>query len=154
MIVSRRPGIQKRNVVTWRYSYSTSEGNIASIAELAIVDNRTTPTAALCHALFAASFTKTSSDTLKIFVNHTFTGTASYIQQETPTSWPTTGRSERDPRRASGCITARTELAGEARADLFCYVEAFYNRCRFHSALDYLIPNAYELLYRQSAGLS
>jgi len=49
--------------------------NIASIDECAIVDNRTTPTAALCHAEFSPSFTKTSADTLKIFVNHTFNGT-------------------------------------------------------------------------------
>ena len=63
------------DIVTWRFSYSTSEGNITGIAEGAIVDNRTTPTAALTHFLFAASFNKTSSDTLKVFVNHTFNGT-------------------------------------------------------------------------------
>ena len=64
-------------VVTWRYSYTTAQGNIENIRELAIVDNRTTPTAALCHALFDAAFTKTDSDTLKIFVNHSFLGVAS-----------------------------------------------------------------------------
>jgi hypothetical protein len=63
------------DIVTWRFSYSTSEGNIASIDECAIVDNKTTPTAALCHAEFSPAFTKTSADTLKIFVNHTFNGT-------------------------------------------------------------------------------
>ena len=63
------------DIVTWRFSYTTAEGNIADIAELAIVDDRATPTAALCHALFTSAFTKTSSDTLKIFVNHTFNGT-------------------------------------------------------------------------------
>jgi len=62
------------SVVTWRFSYLTSEGNIASIAEGAIVDNRTTPTGALTHFLFASAFTKTSSDTLKVFVNHTLLG--------------------------------------------------------------------------------
>lgn len=62
------------NIVTWRYSYSTSEGNAADIVEGAIVDDRTTPTAALTHFLFGASFTKTSSDTLKVFVNHEFSG--------------------------------------------------------------------------------
>ena len=32
----------------------------------------------------------------------------------------------------------------EARADLFFYIEAFYNRRRRHSALDYRSPEAYE----------
>jgi hypothetical protein len=62
------------NIVTWRFSYLTSEGNVSSIQEGAIVDHRTTPTGALTHFLFAASFSKTSSDTLKVFVNHEFTG--------------------------------------------------------------------------------
>lgn len=62
------------DIVTWRYSYTTDEGNVTGIVEGAIVDDRTTPTAALTHFTFAAAFDKTSSDTLKIFVNHTFTG--------------------------------------------------------------------------------
>lgn len=62
------------DVVTWRYSYSTSEGNVSGIIEGAIVDNKGTPTAALTHFLFTASFNKTSSDTLKVFVNHTMNG--------------------------------------------------------------------------------
>jgi transposase InsO family protein len=37
----------------------------------------------------------------------------------------------------------------EARADLFYYIEAFYNRRRRHSALDYLSPYAYEHAYHQ-----
>ena len=63
------------DIVTWRFSYATGEGNITDIDELAIVDDKTTPTAALCHAQIDPAFTKTSSDTLKIFVNHTFNGT-------------------------------------------------------------------------------
>lgn len=62
------------DVVTWRFSYTTSEGNATGIIEGAIVDDKTTPTAALTHFLFAASFNKTSSDTLKVFVNHTMNG--------------------------------------------------------------------------------
>lgn len=62
------------DVTTWRFSYGTSDGNATGIAEGAIVDDRTTPTAALTHFLYTASFDKTSSDTLKVFVNHTFTG--------------------------------------------------------------------------------
>lgn len=62
------------DVVSWRVSYGTAEGNGTNIAELALVDNITTPTKALAHALFAATFTKTSSDTLKVFVNHTMNG--------------------------------------------------------------------------------
>lgn len=62
------------DIISWRYSYTTAEGNIADIANGAIVDDRTTPTAALCHYKFAAAFTKTSDDTLKIFVNHEVLG--------------------------------------------------------------------------------
>jgi putative transposase len=38
---------------------------------------------------------------------------------------------------------------GEARADVFLYIESFYNRHRLHSALDYLSPEAYEQLFCQ-----
>ena len=62
------------DIISYRVSYGTSEGNGVDIAELAIVDNIVTPTVALTHALFAALFTKTSSDTLKVFVNHTMNG--------------------------------------------------------------------------------
>jgi len=34
----------------------------------------------------------------------------------------------------------------DARADLFEYIEVFYNRCRRHSALHYLTPEGYEQL--------
>lgn len=62
------------DVITWRVSYGTSEANGTGISEGAIVDNLTTPTKALTHFLFATAFDKTSSDTLKVFVNHTFNG--------------------------------------------------------------------------------
>lgn len=62
------------DIVSWRVSFATTEGNGNNIAELALVDNITTPTKALTHALFAAAFNKTSSDTLKVFVNHTMNG--------------------------------------------------------------------------------
>lgn len=62
------------DVVSWRVTYTTSEANATGINEGALVDSVTTPTKALCHFLFAASFDKTSNDTLKVFVNHSFTG--------------------------------------------------------------------------------
>lgn len=62
------------DIVTWRFSYATAEGNVDAIIEGAIVDDKTTPTGALTHFLFAASFNKTASDTLKVFVNHEFAG--------------------------------------------------------------------------------
>jgi transposase InsO family protein len=38
----------------------------------------------------------------------------------------------------------------KAETDVFHYIESFYNRCRRHSALDYLSPETYEqLFYRQ-----
>jgi transposase InsO family protein len=41
----------------------------------------------------------------------------------------------------------------EARPDLFYYIEAFYNRRRRHSSLDYLSPEAYEQLYHMQHDL-
>jgi putative transposase len=37
----------------------------------------------------------------------------------------------------------------EAKADVFYYIESFYNRRRRHSALDYLSPEAYEQIFYQ-----
>lgn len=37
----------------------------------------------------------------------------------------------------------------EAKADVFFYIESFYNRRRHHSALEYLSPEAYEQLFRE-----
>lgn len=62
------------DTITWIFEYATSEGNGAGINEGAIVDNITTPTAALNHFLFDAPFNKTSSDTFKLIVNHNFLG--------------------------------------------------------------------------------
>lgn len=63
------------DIVTWLYSYTTAQGNANGIIEGAIADVHAGPTtAALTHFLFAASFNKTSSDTLKVFVNHEFLG--------------------------------------------------------------------------------
>ncbi len=43
----------------------------------------------------------------------------------------------------------------EAKADVFFYIESFYNRRRPHSALDYLSPEAYEqLLYQHEPTLA
>lgn len=62
------------DIVSWRVSYTTGEANGADIYEGAIVDHIVSPTKALCHWVFGASFTKTSSDTLKVFVNHEMAG--------------------------------------------------------------------------------
>lgn len=62
------------DIVTWRVSYTIAEAIITGIWEGAIVDSRTTATAALTHFLFAAQFNKTASDTLKVFVNHEMLG--------------------------------------------------------------------------------
>ena len=41
----------------------------------------------------------------------------------------------------------RYETREEARADLFQYIEIWYNRKRLHSSLGYLSPAAYEEQY-------
>lgn len=62
------------DIATWTYEYLTTEGNGVDIAEGAIVNNIVTSTACLTHFLFAALFTKTAADTLKVIVNHQFNG--------------------------------------------------------------------------------
>ena len=63
------------DIVSWRVSYGSSAANVTSISELSLVDSATGPVKALCHAVFATPFAKTSDDTLKVFVNHQFSGT-------------------------------------------------------------------------------
>ena len=36
------------------------------------------------------------------------------------------------------------QTRAQARADVFDYIEVFYNRTRLHSALDYLSPAEFE----------
>lgn len=64
------------DIVTWRVSYTTAEANSADIATLDLPDSLVDGSIArsLAIANFAAKFTKTSSDTLKVFVNHTMNG--------------------------------------------------------------------------------
>jgi len=42
----------------------------------------------------------------------------------------------------------------EARADVFDWLEVFYNRVRRHSALGYLAPVEYEERYRDSSAVA
>lgn len=62
------------DIVTWCYYWSTTEGNDTGINEGAIVNSLTGASACLTHFDFGTTFDKTSADTLKVFVNHTFTG--------------------------------------------------------------------------------
>lgn len=66
------------DMVTYRASYSTSEGN-GTITEVVINENGATfgsgTDPLMMHAAFASPFTKTSADTLKVYINHTFLGT-------------------------------------------------------------------------------
>ena len=43
------------------------------------------------------------------------------------------------------------ESRAQARADIFSYIEGFYNTVRLHSTLGYLSPNEFEAIYHQSA---
>lgn len=62
------------DIVTWRYFYDTSEANETDIVEGAIVEQESSPAAALTHFLFDSAFDKTSKQTLTVFINHEFTG--------------------------------------------------------------------------------
>lgn len=45
------------------------------------------------------------------------------------------------------CVDRRYATRQEARACIFDYIEVWYNRCRRHSSLEYLSPEAYERRY-------
>ena len=52
----------------------------------------------------------------------------------------------------SECVHHAAYLTrNEARADLFSYIEVFYNRRRLHSALGYLSPEAYEQTHSRNS---
>jgi hypothetical protein len=64
------------DTATYRVSYTTGAFNATGILGGAIHDNASpvSATKLLTHFSFAASFDKTASDTLKVFVNHLFDG--------------------------------------------------------------------------------
>jgi len=63
------------DIVTYRVSYTTSEANASNIQDVIITNpSPGASEALLMHAEFGAAFTKTSSDTLKVFVNHQMNG--------------------------------------------------------------------------------
>lgn len=63
------------DIITYRVSYTTGEANLADITDVILTNP--SPGASepvIMHAEFGASFTKTSSDTLKVFINHRMNG--------------------------------------------------------------------------------
>lgn len=62
-------------VVCWRATWSAAGGpSQTSICEVALCSASVAVNTIINRALFSASFDKTTSDTLKVFVNHTFLG--------------------------------------------------------------------------------
>lgn len=64
------------DIVTWRFTYGTADGNANNINSAAVCNALHAPTEALTTFNFASQFNKTSSDTLKVFVNHEMRGTS------------------------------------------------------------------------------
>ena len=63
------------DIITYRVSYIKADANQADNTDVILTNPTPGATEALImHAEFAASFTKTSDDTLKVFVNHRFNG--------------------------------------------------------------------------------
>ncbi len=59
------------NIITWKYVYDADTFSpTQTITEGAIVDNYTTPTAALTHFVFSEPFTVPAGRALHVFVNH------------------------------------------------------------------------------------
>lgn len=68
------PGTTGVDIVTYRVSWTTGEAN-ATIIGVAIHESGASGTdPLLMHAAFSSSFTKTSANTLKTYVNHRFNG--------------------------------------------------------------------------------
>lgn len=65
------------DIVTWRFTFGTAVANANNISEGAIANSSTYNASgtSLTRFLFASTFNKTSSDTLKVFVNHEMRGT-------------------------------------------------------------------------------
>jgi hypothetical protein len=65
-------------VTTYRVTYGASEANASNISRLAITNFQNgSPGSSeplLCHAAFGSAFTKTGTDTLTVYWNHTFLG--------------------------------------------------------------------------------
>jgi hypothetical protein len=64
-------------VVTWKFSYAAADGPFTGITEGIVVVGAAALTAGepvLSHFRFAASFNKTTSDTLSVWLNHTAVG--------------------------------------------------------------------------------
>lgn len=63
------------DVATYHVSYATGDANGSDIGDVIITNPSPGATEALLmHAEFASTFEKTSTDTLDVFVNHTFNG--------------------------------------------------------------------------------
>lgn len=63
------------DIITYRVSYATGDANLADISDVILTNP--TPGASepiIMHAEFGSAFTKTASDTLKVFVNHRMNG--------------------------------------------------------------------------------
>jgi hypothetical protein len=67
------PGVQLTQTTTYRTSYTTAEAN-GDIGAVAIYLNGASATDPILMNATFDEFTKTSNDTLKVFVNHRFTG--------------------------------------------------------------------------------
>lgn len=68
------PGTVATDVITYRVSYATGEANAAITHAYVTEASPTTASPLLSVVAFSPGFTKTSSDTLKVYVNHTFLG--------------------------------------------------------------------------------
>jgi hypothetical protein len=63
------------DILTYRVSYTTGEANASAIDDVVLTNPSPGASEPLvCHADGLGAFTKTSNDTLKVFINHELTG--------------------------------------------------------------------------------
>jgi len=63
-------------VISWRFSYAKGDFNSGVVQGVIVTTSPTSDSELLTHFVFATTFTKTSDDTLVVFVNHTVLGTS------------------------------------------------------------------------------
>ena len=135
--------LYSRRIVGWAMSRRMTSDLTRQALQMAIQQRR--PTADLMHHSDQGS-QYTAEDYQQILedwgIQVSMNGVGSWYDNSPMESFFGTLKSE--------CVYRETYgTRAEARGDLFSYIEAFYNRQRLHSSIEYCSPEEYEQLYNE-----